>query len=525
MNVDSSAIDALFAQWDTPNTPGCVLAVIHEGAIVYQRAYGMADLEREVPLTTESLFDLGSIGKQFVAALIALLAEEGRLSLDDTVQRYVSELPDYGAPITLRHLLHHTSGVRDYLDIMQLSNRPFENHYPAEELLYLLTSQQNLNFAPGERYEYSNGGYFLLGVVAERVMQQPLTALLRQYILEPLGMQRTQGNDNLRRIAKQRALAYVPAAEHGYATELSYLGGFGDGPLLSCVGDLLLWDQNFYDNRLGKADPRLIEQLETVGRLNNGEPIQYALGLMVSEYRGQKMVAHSGGWAGYVSHMLRFPQQHLSVICLANLITMQPAVLSYQVADLYLDQLGIEAAVVEPEAAEQSGLTIQAEQLVGYYSLRTNSLVLQIQQQGDALSIFFLGQHYPLQALSDDTLATPDQLFLVRSPAPDTLAITVHGDTELFERLAVTPLSAELLPQYVGRYHSSELDLPFTLVQQGEQIYLKRGFAEPEAVDICTRELFTVGHNALHFNFAQSGEPSGFTLDSGRLKGIVFRKG
>jgi CubicO group peptidase (beta-lactamase class C family) len=276
MNVDSSAIDALFAQWDTPNTPGCVLAVIHEGAIVYQRAYGMADLEREVPLTTESLFDLGSIGKQFVAALIALLAEEGRLSLDDTVQRYVSELPDYGAPITLRHLLHHTSGVRDYLDIMQLSNRPFENHYPAEELLYLLTSQQNLNFAPGERYEYSNGGYFLLGVVAERVMQQPLTALLRQYILEPLGMQRTQGNDNLRRIAKQRALAYVPAAEHGYATELSYLGGFGDGPLLSCVGDLLLWDQNFYDNRLGKADPRLIEQLETVGRLNNGEPIQYA---------------------------------------------------------------------------------------------------------------------------------------------------------------------------------------------------------------------------------------------------------
>lgn len=376
MSSITNRIDAIFSEWDKPTSPGCALAVIRDGEIIYKRGYGMADLERSVPITPGSLFDLGSIGKQFTAAIIAILADQGCLSLGDCVRKYLPVLPDYGDAITLRHLLHHTSGLRDYLTLMDLCGLPDENLYSEEELLDLIVRQSGLNFSPGEEYLYSNSGYFLLGVIAQRVTGQYLTDLIREYIFTPLGMNYSTFNKDYRPIMPGRALSYEKSDDGRFTNKLSLSGGFGDGPIYSSVEDLFLWDQNFYGNQLNHAQPDLLDILHTQGMLNNGKTIAYAGGLFITEYRGFKSVSHGGSWAGYHSELLRFPEQHFSVICLSNLTSTNPEELACRVADVYFDtdfdSIFI-PALTEEEELEPESISITAEQARQFVGTYTNS--------------------------------------------------------------------------------------------------------------------------------------------------------
>jgi len=195
-------VDALFASWNKSDSPGCALAVVNKGGIIHKRGYGMADLERNVPITAASVFDIGSVGKQFTAMLIAILARRGALSLDDSIHKHIPEMPRYEQPVAIRHLIHHTSGLRDYTTFMHLSGLHFENFYCEDELLDLICRQAALNFRPGDEFLYSNTGYFLLGVIAARVAGKPYTELIREYILEPLGMHATDFNDDATQIVR-----------------------------------------------------------------------------------------------------------------------------------------------------------------------------------------------------------------------------------------------------------------------------------------------------------------------------------
>ena len=329
-------VDAIFAEWDQPTSPGCALAVIQDGAIIYERGYGMADLERNVPITPESLFDIGSTGKQFTVAIIAILADQGYLSLGDSLRKYLPSMPVYADAITIQHLIHHTSGLRDYVTLMELAGLPDENLYPEDALLNLILRQQELNFEPGEQYLYSNSGYFLLGSIAQCVTGTHLTDLIQEHIFTPLGMRCSTFNKDYRPIVPKRALSYEVSG-NGFTNKISLCGGSGDGPIFSNVENLFLWDQNFYHNQLNQAQPDLLEVLHTQGRLNNGETIAYAGGLNIEEYRGFKAVSHGGSWAGYRSELLRFPQQRFSVICLCNLASMMPEDLARRVADIHFE--------------------------------------------------------------------------------------------------------------------------------------------------------------------------------------------
>jgi len=253
MAIFAEKIDVLFAEWDKPDSPGCALAVIQNGEIVYQQGYGMADLERNVPITPESLFDLGSVGKQFTTTIIAILENRRLLAFDDRLSKYVPEMPGYADKITIRHLIHHTSGLRDYVTLMEIAGLPEENIYPEEMLIELIARQQELNFVPGAEYLYSNSGYFMLGVIAQRVTGRHLTELIREYIYEPLGMVRSAFNKDHHPVLKKRALSYSPDEDGGFQNEVSLCGGFGDGPVYSSVEDLYIWDQNFYANKLNHA--------------------------------------------------------------------------------------------------------------------------------------------------------------------------------------------------------------------------------------------------------------------------------
>lgn len=331
----TAQVDRIFARWDKPDSPGCALAVVKDGCVVYQRGYGSANLDYKVPLGPESVFYLASVSKQFTAAAVALLAQQGKLSLDDDVRTYVPELPDYGRTITIEHLVHHTSGLRDYLTLMQLAGMRWEDVHSEREILELVCRQKELNFAPGEKYRYCNTGYLLLAEVVHRVSGKTLRQFTQEEIFRPLGMAHSHFHDDPTHVVPNRAIGYAPA-EHG-TFRLDYLANWnkvGSGGLLSTAEDLARWDRNFYDKKLGGE--QLIKTLERRGTLNDGTVLPYAFGLVIGEYRGLKTVSHGGSFMGFRTVLLRFPEQAFSVIILANLADVNPTALAQAVAEVYL---------------------------------------------------------------------------------------------------------------------------------------------------------------------------------------------
>lgn len=522
-------VDALFTEWDKPTSPGCALAVIQDGHIIYQRGYGMADLERGAPITPETRFDLGSTGKQFTAALVAIFANRGLLSLDDPIRKHLPEMPPYADRVTIRHLLHHTGGVRDYLTLLELSGLSWVNEYPEAFLLDLLTRQPRLNFTPGSEYMYSNGGYFLLGTIASRAGGKHFTQLLQEHILEPLGMQRTTFNKDFRPIVPNRALSYDPGDEEGaFINSIAMSGGFGDGALLSCLGDLLLWDRNFYANQLNNAQPDLIEQMQTPGVLNNGQLIAYAFGLSKETYRGQTVFRHAGSWAGYICDMLRFPNQRFSVICLCNLSSIDPERLTNQVADIFLEDVlakegAGETSIVAP-ATELSPTELAAR--TGVYQGRRATYAIYLK---DGRLCFTGGRReFDLIPLSSGNFQIAGQSAQLIYGGRDYRRLNLvqsDGSSRKLERVRAERFHPEALQPYEGEYTCAELGLRYRLSAENGVLYLRRTpYDQPAQVYPFTENALRTGIGELRLRVDQSGGVKGFTLHGWGVVGVKFRK-
>jgi CubicO group peptidase (beta-lactamase class C family) len=339
MTAITVKVDRLFTKWDKPDSPGCALAVIQNGEIVYKRGYGMANLEYDIPISPHSVFDIASNSKQFTAMCIVLLARQNMLTLDDELQKYIPEIPRYSHPITLRHLIYHTSGLRDYLTLMNMSGMICENKYLTEEIIALLARQQSLNFQPGTERLYSNTGYLLLGEIVKRVSGKSLRVFAEEQIFAPLGMKNTHFHDNFKEIVKNRADSYLPKKGGGFQIDMSWHDNAGAGFLYTTIEDLSLWDRNFYENILGNCGQDLIEEITTICKIKKYEnsPRKCAFGLLLCRYRGLKVIKHGGAWFGYRSDIVQFPEHNFSVICLANVRTFNPTKLVFKVADIYLD--------------------------------------------------------------------------------------------------------------------------------------------------------------------------------------------
>jgi CubicO group peptidase (beta-lactamase class C family) len=348
----TDAVDKLLSQWDKKDTPGCALAVIKDGKVIYKKGYGIANLELNIPITPQSVFYIGSVSKQFVSMSIALLAKEGKLSLDDDIRKFVPELPDYGASITVRHLIHHTSGLRDYLTLLGIAGIDFGT-YHEEDVVELIARQKELNFAPGEEYLYSNSGYFLLAVIVERASGKSLREYAEENIFKPLGMKNSHFHDDYRMLIKNRASGYFPSGKGKFRNFISTFDSVGSGGLFTSVEDLFLWDQNFYHHKVGGKG--LIDLLHTKGKLNSGEELDYAFALGIGKYRGLKTVGHGGALGGYRSVLVRFPEQNYSIICLSNLSSFNPTRIGQQVTDIYLaDQFTEEKAKPKAKPAKKA---------------------------------------------------------------------------------------------------------------------------------------------------------------------------
>ena len=314
--AEASAVDEIFAAWDSDGSAGCAVGVTRYGETVLERAYGMSDLEHAVPNTPGTIFEGGSVSKQFTAAAVNLLVIDGVVSLDDDVRRWVPELPDYGSPITLHHLMTHTSGLRDWGSVASISGWGRENRsHDHDDVIDILSRQASLNFEPGHEYSYSNSGYNLLAVVVTRASGVPFADFSKTRIFEPLGMADTQWRDDYRRIVPGRSSAYN-RLDGGWEINRPIEDVHGNGGILTTVRDLGIWNQALTDGRLG--GDAFLELMHRPGVLTDGSEIRYAGGLMLGDFGGVRSVTHTGSTAGYRAYLGRFPEQGLSVAMLCN---------------------------------------------------------------------------------------------------------------------------------------------------------------------------------------------------------------
>ena len=354
-------VDQLFAEWDKPDSPGAAVAVTRDGKIIYKQGYRTANLEYDIPITTTTIFDIASVSKQFAAFAIATLSYEGKLSLDDDIRTHLPDLPDFGYTITIRHLLHHTSGLRDWVQSLVIAGVEMEDVISFKHILKMARHQKALNFEPGEAYLYSNTGYNLLAEIVERVTSDSFRAWTDAHIFKPLAMTNTHFHDDHQMILKNRAYSYQAIHDGGFKHAVNNTTALGSSSLYSTVEDLAKWILNFDDTKIGEQT--VIEQMHQRGVLNNGEQISYAFGLNIGEYRGLKTVGHSGSWRGFRSHLIRFPDQKFGVVILCNLDTFNPLDLAEKVADLYLDDIFAPKEAAESEKATEPAEETKSEPL------------------------------------------------------------------------------------------------------------------------------------------------------------------
>ena len=530
MSSFTDRVDALFSKWNTPDSPGCVFALIKDGEFIHTRGYGMADLERGVPITPATIFDIGSTGKQFTATVTAILGWQGSLDLDDSIRKHIPEMPAYADGITIRQLVHHTSGLRDYLTLLDLRGLPMENIYAENFLLDLIVRQRGLNFKPGSEYLYSNSGYFLLGIVAQRVTEKHITTLIKEFILDPLGMKNTTFNKDYRPIVKNRAMSYEEdETKETFINALALSGGSGDGAILSNVEDLLLWDRNFYNNKLNNSQNNLIEQIHVTGKLNNSKAIHYAFGLDVTEYKGQRVVQHAGGWAGYRSEMMRFPHQHMTFICLANLGSMDPTLLCQQAADIYLENVFTPTKRKKHRTPKNNSHHLlsaaEMETFIGVYQGKQSTVAIFIRDN----ALYFSNgtrehQLRPLKKKKFQLEQHPASISFT-GKQNELLGIEESGEQTIklkrIQNKRAAPLSLSI---YTGEYFSPELNIKYVVTAQDNTLQLRRTpFEKPNPVRPFTENTFlcNLGEMRLHYT---NGSVKGFTLHAGRVKNIKFRK-
>ena len=529
----TDAVDKLFSQWDKKDTPGCALAIVKDGKIIYKQSYGLANLELNVPITPQSVFYIGSVSKQFVTMCIAILDKHEKLSLDDDIRKYVPELPDYRHPITVRHLIYHTSGLRDYLTLLGIAGIDFGT-YHEDDVVELIAHQKELNFAPGEEYLYSNSGYFLLAVIVERASGKNFRKFAEQNIFKPLGMKNSHFHDDYRMLIKNRASGYFPAEEGRYKNFISTFDCVGSGGLFTSVEDLFLWDQNFYHHEVGGKD--LIDLMHTKGKLNSGEELDYAFALGIGEYKGLKTVGHGGALGGYRSTLVRFPEQNFSVICLSNLSSFNPSKLARQVADIYLaGQFKEEAEPVTKPTENAKFIELPKKKLqekVGAYIDPKTGAVRTLGLRGRTLILEAFGEKFTLAAVSEtefQVLKAPVKMLIKfekqKKRKPMLMHIHREGEkSETYESFKLVKPTPEKLKEYTGDYYSDELQVTFRLALKKGKLHFVHKNAPESPLQPTLKDMFTERGYRINFVRGKEEKITGFTMDAGRVKNLRFDK-
>ena len=531
--IDPAALDGIFSDFSGSDGPGCAFAVSHDGQVIVTRAYGSANLEHEIQNTPETVFEPGSVSKQFTAAATILLALDGEISLDDDIRDYLPEIPDYGKTITVRHLLNHTSGLRDWGSIAGIGGWPRTTRvHTHTHMIDIASRQRALNYPPGQYYSYTNTGYNLQAVLIERVTGKTFDEYSQERIFKPLGMTKTQWRDDFTEIVQDRAVAYRRKDNGSWSQLMPFENVHGNGGLLTTVGDLLKFTHNL-DTGAMLGGPEFVAQMHQQGVLTSGREISYASGLRIGEYKGVREVQHSGSTAGYRGHLTRFPAQGIAVSVMCNAASANAGSLAHSVADLYLEN------TIDEQMVPIAGIELPTDKLRSftgrYRNTRTNTAL----EIGLFDGILILQESNFGMGESAGALLTPVSETRLEASALDatiefenmspgeraSATFTVDGDTVRLEPVDVFAPTAGDLAGYAGKYHSYEAEVTYTIAIRDERLVMLDRYDRgqtlepiyPDAFSARAEIVMTGSLGTIIFRRDDSGRIEGMSVSQGRV--------
>lgn len=532
-------IDSVFAMYASSTSPGCAVGVVRDGQTIFEKGYGVSDFQHAVPITPGSVFHVASISKHFTAMAILLLANEGKLALDDDIRKHLPEVPDFGHRITVRHLIHHTSGLRDQWQLLAMSGWRADDPKSEADILWLVSRQRALNFQPGAEHLYSNTGYTLLGTIVQRVSGKTLREFTTERIFAPLGMTNTHFHDDHSMIVPGRTSAYNPRPGRGgrgsapprvedFVISIPVFDNAGATSLFTTVQDMAKWERNFLEPKVG--DAKTIEQMYQRGRLNDGREIPYAFALSHGQFRGLTTIGHGGADAGYRADFLRFPDQRHAFITLCNVGTANPGQLNRDVAAVVLgDRMAAPgAAGSAPSAPAITEVPIDAGVLrsfAGIY-LDRNAETLIDPVFRDSTRSLRAGRAPNAPRL----IHVGNNEFVIVGPAgqQERVKFTANAVTNATgsmkaERVAPPKVTRAELAEFAGQYRSEELDVEWTITAARDSaLTLSRRRMPDQRLTAVYTDGFSGGVGSVRFTRNAAGRIDGFLLSAGRIRHIRF---
>lgn len=505
-STQGKAVDAVFARYSGTTVPGCAVAVEQNGRTILDRAYGMANLEFAIPAKATTIYESGSVSKQFTAAAIILLARDGKLSLDDDIRKYLPEMPDFGTPVTVRQLINHTSGLRDWGSVAGIAGWPRNSRVANnDDVLALSAQQRGLNYAPGTHYTYSNTNFNLAAVIVARVSGQSFAAFSEARILRPLGMTSSSWRERYARIVPGRATAYAREGA-GYVIDQPIEDAHGNGGLLTTTADLLRWNAALTADTFG---PGFTATMEKVGVLKSGIPIEYAAGLRVTQRNGRREVAHSGSTGGYRAWLARYPAEKLSVALLCNASDANPVETGRKVADIFLP--------AAPEAPAPASAPLPAD---GMYLSSVTGLPLRIATEDGKLT----ADGTKLTPLGGGRWQAGDATYVFDSKGE--LTVETIGERLAYPR--AKPATADDARVYAGRYCGTDNDFCLAIQAAGDGTLTLVASSRPAMTPLVFKGAFADGFDndageALQFTRTK-GKVTGLRYLTGRAYGVEFQR-
>lgn len=524
-------MDKLFDFWNRLDQPGFAVTVVKDGQVAYQKVFGLACQEHAVAITPNSVFNTATLAQAFVGQAVAMLEAQGKLSLDDDVRKFVPELPDFATPVRLRHLVYHSSGLRDWLPVIQLAGRANEE-VTLEKVLKTIKAQKRLIFPPGERFEYSGTNYDLLAEAVKRATGVPFSEWAWENIFKPLKMTRTQFRDNYRSIFDDQAFSYNYTRKE-YLRGIDNLSLAGSHSLFTSIADLTKWLLNLETGRLG--GPNMLAKMFTAGKLNNGGDSAFGYGLRTSTTAGRRQASQSGEWAGSGVSLVYFPDQKFGFAVLANWDYTPVGGFAQDIIDIYMPAAPAAPPTrVKPEAGPKQGLKVSPailDQYAGTYRLGPGQVFL-ISREGSQLILGFSGQKFPLTARSETEffleIAAARLVFEKNSAGKiERFVWTQSGIEEVAPRVVLVRPTPQELGEFVGVYSNEELNLSIGVELRGtglvgippEQAEVRLGPDE--------KDRFVTGARAFPMVIFQrdaQNRVTGFIIDADSVRDLIFKK-
>ena len=525
-------IDSLFMDWNTPNHPGGSVGVMQGNQVIYSKAYGLASLEYLVPNQTGTRYNIASVSKQFTAMGIVLLDLQGKLSIDDDIRKHIQDLPDFGETVTIRHMLHHTSGLRSLHALLAIAGWRGDDTRTNEDLLRLMKNQLDLNFKPGEEYLYCNTGYIFMALIIENITGEKFANWMFTNVFEPLGMISTYVEDNYMRVVPQNATSYFGNTDRGFERAVEYWGYTGSGNIHSTTEDLLRWQKNFYDPAKGWAEA--FEKLQTLDKFNNGRENNYAFGVSLDEYKGHKRVQHGGSIGGFRSFSCTFPEEELSIVVLTNFSSGGPGSRANSIADILLDKRSFKMAENPDIDIKTIHLTDKdLEQYTGYYWNDKENYIRRIYLRNDTLRYFrSAGSESALVPVSDSEFRMIDVggEVWVRFSSDDTgikMIVSIENELpiemDIFEPAALDDSDKM---KYRGLFYSPELDVYYYIHFQDEKLFCSHPRHGNFELSMLKHDVFEGRWplSVLKFQITPEGIVTGMKVTNGRVRDLWFEK-